>query len=64
MEKKVFNDVLYVSDGKVRRADIVVEDEYIAQITNKEEIPQLSPLSPHSFSLASSMITFTPGNRG
>jgi len=31
MEKKVFNDILYVSDGKVRRADIVVEDEYIAK---------------------------------
>ena len=46
MEKKVFNDVLYVSDGRIRRADIVVEGEYIAQITNKEEIPQPSALSP------------------
>ncbi len=43
MQKLVFNDVLYVSDGRIRRADIVVEGEYIAQITNKEEIPQLSP---------------------
>ena len=64
MGKKVFNDILYVSDGKVRRADIVVEDEYITQITDKEEIPQPSALSPHFFSPASLMITFTPGNRG
>ncbi len=46
MQKLVFNDVLYVSDGRIRRADIVVEGEYIAQITNKEEIPQPSALSP------------------
>lgn len=44
MQKLVFNDVLYVSDGRIRRADIVVEGEYIAQITDKEEIPQLSPV--------------------
>ena len=37
--KKVFNDITYVSDGKVRRADIVVEGEYIAKITDKESVP-------------------------
>ncbi len=33
-----FNDILYVSDGRIRRGDIVVEDEYIAKITDKEDI--------------------------
>ena len=37
--KVVFNDIIYVSDGKVRRADIIIEGEYIAHITDKEEIP-------------------------
>ena len=35
---KVFEDIIYVSDGHVRRADIVVEDEFIAKITDKEEL--------------------------
>ena len=39
MAKQVFNDILYVSDGKIRRADIVIEGEYITKITDKEEIP-------------------------
>ena len=39
MNKQSFKDVLYVSDGKIRRADILIEDEFIAQITNKEVIP-------------------------
>lgn len=33
-----FNDILYVSDGRIRRADIVVEGEYITRISDKEEI--------------------------
>ena len=35
--KKVFDDIIYVSDGKVRRADVAVEGEYIDRITDKEE---------------------------
>ncbi len=46
MEKKVFNDVLYVSDGKVRRADIVVEDEYITLIKDKEELQPSNVYTP------------------
>lgn len=38
MAKQVFNDILYVSDGKIRRADIVIEGEYITKITDKEEM--------------------------
>ena len=38
MNKQTFNDILYVSDGNIRRADIVVEGEYIAKITDKEEL--------------------------
>ncbi len=37
-ERICFNDIIYVSDGKVLRADIVVEGEYLAKITDKEEI--------------------------
>jgi len=37
-ERYSFNDILYVSDGKIRRADIVVEGEYITRISDKEEI--------------------------
>ena len=44
MNKQTFNDILYVSDGKIRRADIVVEGEYIAKITDKEELDNC-PLS-------------------
>ena len=46
MEKQVFNDICYVSDGKIRRADIVVEGEYIAQITDKEDVAwgQIDPM--------------------
>lgn len=44
MNKQTFNDILYVSDGKIRRADIVVEGELIAKITNKEEILQTSDI--------------------
>ena len=39
----IFHDTLYVTDGKIRRADIVVEGEYIARITDKEEIPCKQP---------------------
>lgn len=35
---QVFNDIWYVSDGKIRRADVLVEGEYIAKITDKEEL--------------------------
>ena len=38
MENISFKDILYVSDGKTRRADIVVENGYIARITDKEEV--------------------------
>lgn len=38
MAKQSFNDILYVSDGKIRRADIVVDGEYISQISDKEEL--------------------------
>ena len=38
MANVCFNDILYVSDGKVRRADIVVEGDYVARITDKEEL--------------------------
>lgn len=38
MSKNCFNDVVYVSDGCIRRADIIVEDEYIAAIHDKEEL--------------------------
>lgn len=40
MTKHTFNDIVYVSDGKVRRADIVVEGQFIAKITDKEELAQ------------------------
>ena len=40
-----FPDIIYVSDGKVRRADIVVEGGYIAKITDKEEIDGNSSLA-------------------
>lgn len=43
-QKQRFEDVVYVSDGKVRRADIVVEDEFIAAITDREEIDPYCPL--------------------
>ena len=33
-----FNNILYVSDGKIRRADIYIENECIAKITDKEEL--------------------------
>lgn len=36
----MFPDIIYVSDGKVRRADIVVDGEYIVKITDKEEVPE------------------------
>ena len=39
-EKIYLNDIVYVSDGRIRRADIVVEGELISQITDKEEIDQ------------------------
>ena len=42
MPRVTFDDILYVSDGKVRRADIVVDGEYIAKITDKEELSDAS----------------------
>ncbi|MCR4993777.1 MAG: amidohydrolase family protein [Bacteroidales bacterium] len=45
MSKYCFNDILYVSDGRIRRADIVVEDEYIARITDKEEYSSLKDIA-------------------
>ena len=36
MVMHIFEDVVYVSDGHIRRADIVIEDGYISRITNKE----------------------------
>lgn len=47
MNKTVFNDIIYVSDGRIRRADITIEDEYIARIDDKEEFPS-SKLSTSS----------------
>ena len=44
MTKQSFNDIVYVSDGKIRRADIVVEGEWIAKVTDKEEIHQTSDI--------------------
>ena len=44
--KTHFNDIVYVSDGKIRRADIVVEGEYIAKITDKAALAQGQNLSP------------------
>ena len=51
--KKVFNDIAYVTDGKIRRADIVVEGEYIEKVTDKAEInqSQFSILNFQSFLL-------------
>ena len=37
-ERISFNDIWYVSDGRIRRADIVVEDGIIDSISDKEEI--------------------------
>ena len=48
---KIFEDIVYVSDGKIRRADIVVEGEYIAKITDKEEYPHPPSLNPQPSSL-------------
>lgn len=33
---KTFHDILYVSDGQIRRADITVEGAYITKVTDKE----------------------------
>ena len=46
-----FEDIVYVSDGKIRRADIVVEGEHIAKITDKEEYPHLSSFTPQTLLL-------------
>ncbi len=37
----LFNDVVYVSDGLIRRADVLIEDGTIVSITNKEELTSL-----------------------
>ncbi|MBO4906463.1 MAG: dihydroorotase [Bacteroidaceae bacterium] len=37
MNKTELNDIIYVSDGRIRRADITIEGEYIARINDKEE---------------------------
>ena len=58
MARQTFLDILYVSDGHIRRADIVVEGEYIAQITDKEEFP--TSLVPGSLS-AESPLLLLPG---
>ena len=47
MNATTFSDILYVSDGRVRRADIVVEGEYIAKITDKEEIELATAATVH-----------------
>ncbi len=36
--KHSFHDILYITDGKIRRADIIVENELIEHIADKEEI--------------------------
>ena len=47
-----FKDILYVSDGKMRRADIVVEGDYISRITDKEEVSSFNfHLSTFNFQL-------------
>ena len=48
MARTVFSDITYVSDGKIRRADIVVDGEYISKISDKEELssPFLELLLP------------------
>lgn len=46
-----FEDIVYVSDGKMRRADIVIENEYIAKIKDKEEYPHPSSLIPQTLIL-------------
>jgi len=47
-----FKDILYVSDGKMRRADIVVEGDYISRITDKEEVSSFNfQLSTFNFQL-------------
>lgn len=40
-----FKDIFYVSDGKIRRADILLEGEYISCITNKEDVEPAQLLS-------------------
>ena len=34
-----FSDIFYVTDGKIRRADIVVEGDCLAKVEDKEEYP-------------------------
>lgn len=39
MQKTVFKDVIYVSDGRLFRADLTVEGEYVTLIHDREELP-------------------------
>ena len=55
-----FEDIIYVSDGKIRRADIVIEDEYIARITDKETIDCTQQL-PSLFGKGQKTGLFLPG---
>lgn len=56
MESHSFNDILYVSDGRIRRADIVVEGEYIAKITDKESLAQGQIFGPEQVILLPGII--------
>ena len=40
-----FNDIHYVSDGQIRRADIVCEDGLITRITDKESVGNLEGIN-------------------
>lgn len=44
-DKHYFKDIIYVSDGHIRRADILVEEGIIAFINNKEELPPTTALA-------------------
>ena len=40
-----FKDIYYVSDGKIRRADILLDGEYISGIIDKEDVDPVQFLS-------------------
>lgn len=39
MNKTIFNDIIYVSDGRIRRADITIVGDIIDHIADREELP-------------------------
>lgn len=56
MAKTSFSDIIYVSDGMIRRADVTVEDEYISKITDKEELIALPHDATEQFFLLPGVI--------